>query len=162
MLTWTKCLCQVLFSNYFSFFLQRSTARKPKTNFVEVRTFLHIFRSFNRMWMFSILAFQVIPLPEVCEDFFEFFLVNVQKIYLDFPGNAHSFMEFFWISFWNYWWNCFQKCLKCFYHSSSTQLYNRWITFLVHWSWCTCTLFMFKFKIFLHGITQISSFDFVQ
>ncbi|KAL6621225.1 hypothetical protein ACP70R_033657 [Stipagrostis hirtigluma subsp. patula] len=39
-------------------FLLGCTARKPKTNFVEVRTFLHIFRSFNRMWMFFILAFQ--------------------------------------------------------------------------------------------------------
>jgi len=34
------------------------TGRKPKSNFVEVRTFLHLFRSFNRMWMFFILAFQ--------------------------------------------------------------------------------------------------------
>ncbi|KAM0833601.1 hypothetical protein ACQ4PT_064158 [Festuca glaucescens] len=34
------------------------TTRKPKTNFVEVRTFLHLFRSFNRMWVFFILAFQ--------------------------------------------------------------------------------------------------------
>ncbi|KAM3698995.1 hypothetical protein ACJW30_06G231600 [Castanea mollissima] len=32
--------------------------RKPKTNFVEVRTFLHLYRSFNRMWIFFILAFQ--------------------------------------------------------------------------------------------------------
>ncbi|KAK9284207.1 hypothetical protein L1049_023376 [Liquidambar formosana] len=31
---------------------------KPKTNFVEVRTFWHLFRSFNRMWIFFILAFQ--------------------------------------------------------------------------------------------------------
>jgi hypothetical protein len=45
-------------------FLQGHTVRKPKTNFVEVRTFLHLFRSFNRMWMFFILAFQVIPLSE--------------------------------------------------------------------------------------------------
>ncbi|KAL6615212.1 hypothetical protein ACP70R_037482 [Stipagrostis hirtigluma subsp. patula] len=29
-----------------------------KTNFVEVRTFLHLFRSFDRMWAFFILAFQ--------------------------------------------------------------------------------------------------------
>ncbi|PUZ56354.1 hypothetical protein GQ55_5G289200 [Panicum hallii var. hallii] len=36
----------------------RGAARKPKTNFVEVRTFLHIFRSFDRMWIFFILAFQ--------------------------------------------------------------------------------------------------------
>lgn len=33
--------------------------RKPKTNFVEVRTFWHLFRSFDRMWTFFILAFQV-------------------------------------------------------------------------------------------------------
>ncbi|KAM3698993.1 hypothetical protein ACJW31_06G228400 [Castanea mollissima] len=32
--------------------------RMPKTNFVEVRTFLHLYRSFNRMWIFFILAFQ--------------------------------------------------------------------------------------------------------
>ncbi|XXG90536.1 hypothetical protein AAC387_Pa12g2277 [Persea americana] len=32
--------------------------RKPKTNFVEVRTFWHLFRSFDRMWVFFILAFQ--------------------------------------------------------------------------------------------------------
>ncbi|KAL5227560.1 hypothetical protein ABZP36_015825 [Zizania latifolia] len=40
------------------FYQGRSTSRKPKSNFVEVRTFLHLFRSFNRMWMFFILAFQ--------------------------------------------------------------------------------------------------------
>lgn len=33
--------------------------RKPKTNFVEVRTFWHLFRSFDRMWIFFIMAFQV-------------------------------------------------------------------------------------------------------
>ncbi|KAL9244286.1 hypothetical protein vseg_018081 [Gypsophila vaccaria] len=32
--------------------------RKPKTNFVEVRTFWHLFRSFDRLWIFYILAFQ--------------------------------------------------------------------------------------------------------
>ncbi|KAL8126863.1 hypothetical protein AgCh_013964, partial [Apium graveolens] len=32
--------------------------RKPKTNFVEIRTFLHIYRSFDRMWIFFILALQ--------------------------------------------------------------------------------------------------------
>ncbi|XP_057956025.1 callose synthase 7 isoform X2 [Malania oleifera] len=32
--------------------------RMPKTNFVEVRTFWHLFRSFDRMWIFFILAFQ--------------------------------------------------------------------------------------------------------
>ncbi|KAK9676237.1 hypothetical protein RND81_11G063300 [Saponaria officinalis] len=32
--------------------------RKPKTNFVEMRTFWHLFRSFDRLWIFFILAFQ--------------------------------------------------------------------------------------------------------
>ncbi|CAA6665355.1 unnamed protein product [Spirodela intermedia] len=32
--------------------------RKPKTNFVEIRTFWHLFRSFDRMWIFFILALQ--------------------------------------------------------------------------------------------------------
>ncbi|XP_071706332.1 callose synthase 7-like [Rutidosis leptorrhynchoides] len=35
-----------------------SRKRKLKTNFVEVRTFLHLYRSFDRMWMFLILCFQ--------------------------------------------------------------------------------------------------------
>ncbi|KAL3754843.1 hypothetical protein ACJRO7_002009 [Eucalyptus globulus] len=40
--------------------VSQHTARKtqPKTNFVEVRTFLHLYRSFDRMWIFFILAFQ--------------------------------------------------------------------------------------------------------
>ncbi|XP_042485900.1 callose synthase 7-like isoform X2 [Macadamia integrifolia] len=32
--------------------------RKPKTNFVEVRTFWHLYRSFYRLWVFLILVFQ--------------------------------------------------------------------------------------------------------
>lgn len=39
---------------------QNITGRRLKTNFVEVRTFWHLFRSFERMWTFFILAFQVI------------------------------------------------------------------------------------------------------
>ncbi|CAH9107488.1 unnamed protein product [Cuscuta europaea] len=33
--------------------------RKPKTNFVEIRTFWHLYRSFDRYWTFFILALQV-------------------------------------------------------------------------------------------------------
>jgi len=36
-----------------------STKSTGKTNFVETRTFWHIFRSFDRMWTFYILALQV-------------------------------------------------------------------------------------------------------
>ncbi|GLT70370.1 hypothetical protein SLA2020_424530 [Shorea laevis] len=35
-----------------------SGKRKPKTNFVEIRTFWHLYRSFDRMWIFFIMAFQ--------------------------------------------------------------------------------------------------------
>ena len=40
-----------------------SGKKKPKTNFVEVRTFLHLYRSFDRMWVFFILSLQVILNP---------------------------------------------------------------------------------------------------
>ncbi|RCV25733.1 hypothetical protein SETIT_5G189100v2 [Setaria italica] len=36
--------------------------RASKTNFVEVRTFLHLFRSFDRMWAFFILSFQAMAI----------------------------------------------------------------------------------------------------
>ncbi|KAF6171148.1 hypothetical protein GIB67_012222 [Kingdonia uniflora] len=36
--------------------------RRPKTNFVEVRTFWHLYRSFDRMWIFFILAFQAMSI----------------------------------------------------------------------------------------------------
>ncbi|KAI8526612.1 hypothetical protein RHMOL_Rhmol12G0009500 [Rhododendron molle] len=35
-----------------------SGKRKPKTNFVEIRTFWHLYRSFDRLWIFFIAAFQ--------------------------------------------------------------------------------------------------------
>ncbi|KAK3032507.1 hypothetical protein RJ639_036174 [Escallonia herrerae] len=49
--------------NSISMYLQgrdnvNSGKRKPKTNFVEVRTFWHLYRSFDRMWIFFILALQ--------------------------------------------------------------------------------------------------------
>ncbi|CAN1850901.1 Callose synthase 2 [Linum perenne] len=50
-----ECLCYI-FHNRST---QRSSGRrKPKTNFVEVRTFWHLYRTFDRMWIFFILAFQ--------------------------------------------------------------------------------------------------------
>ncbi|KAL3572626.1 hypothetical protein D5086_026530 [Populus alba] len=57
-----SCISSKYFLLKFLCFLQRpnqSTGkRKPKTNFVEVRTFWHLFRSFDRMWIFFILALQ--------------------------------------------------------------------------------------------------------
>jgi callose synthase len=37
----------------------RTEKQKGKVNFVELRSFWHIFRSFDRMWSFFILALQV-------------------------------------------------------------------------------------------------------
>ncbi|KAL8201436.1 hypothetical protein R6Q57_012775 [Mikania cordata] len=42
--------------------------KKPKTNFVEVRTFLHLYRSFDRMWIFLILVFQAMVIVGWHED----------------------------------------------------------------------------------------------
>ncbi|KAI8008498.1 putative callose synthase 6 [Camellia lanceoleosa] len=40
---------------------QRTTGkRNPKTNFVEARTFCHLYGSFDRLWIFYILAFQAL------------------------------------------------------------------------------------------------------
>ncbi|KAF8408934.1 hypothetical protein HHK36_005004 [Tetracentron sinense] len=50
-----ECICYI-FHNRANQVTAGKT--KPKTNFVEVRTFWHLFRSFDRMWIFLILAFQ--------------------------------------------------------------------------------------------------------
>ncbi|XP_028551898.1 putative callose synthase 8 isoform X3 [Dendrobium catenatum] len=61
-----------------------------KTNFVEVRSFWHLFRSFDRMWTFLILALQVMSIlawheletpldifePEVFDDIMSIFVTN--------------------------------------------------------------------------------------
>ncbi|KAI3502032.1 hypothetical protein L1887_30063 [Cichorium endivia] len=45
-----------------------SGKKKPKTNFVEVRTFLHLYRSFDRMWIFLILVLQAMIIVAWHED----------------------------------------------------------------------------------------------
>ncbi|KAL4569972.1 hypothetical protein LXL04_025621 [Taraxacum kok-saghyz] len=45
-----------------------SGKKKPKTNFVEVRTFLHLYRSFDRMWIFLILFLQAMIIVAWHED----------------------------------------------------------------------------------------------
>ncbi|KAI3698336.1 hypothetical protein L2E82_41808 [Cichorium intybus] len=42
--------------------------KKSKTNFVEVRTFLHLYRSFDRMWTFLILVLQAMMIVAWHED----------------------------------------------------------------------------------------------
>ncbi|XP_071703177.1 callose synthase 7-like isoform X2 [Rutidosis leptorrhynchoides] len=54
--------------------------RKPKTNFVEVRTFLHLYRSFDRMWIFLILVFQAMVIVAWHRDGSIFGLFDVDVI----------------------------------------------------------------------------------
>lgn len=62
--------------------------RMPKTNFVEVRTFWHLYRSFNRMWMFFILAFQTMviiawdPSGSITAIFEEDVFISVLSIFI--------------------------------------------------------------------------------
>ncbi|KAF8043493.1 hypothetical protein BT93_A1723 [Corymbia citriodora subsp. variegata] len=68
---------------------------KPKTNFVEVRTFLHLYRSFDRMWIFFILAFQAMviiawtPSGSFIALFKEHVLRQVLTIFI-----THAFLNF--------------------------------------------------------------------
>lgn len=62
--------------------------RKPKTNFVEVRTFLHLFRSFDRMWIFFILCLQAMviiawnPSGSLAAFFYEDVFKRVMSIFV--------------------------------------------------------------------------------
>lgn len=59
------CLCMLTSISFFSFpllqiLLQTSgSKRRGKTSFVEHRTFLHIYHSFHRLWIFLVMMFQV-------------------------------------------------------------------------------------------------------
>ncbi|KAL3754837.1 hypothetical protein ACJRO7_002003 [Eucalyptus globulus] len=67
--------------------------KQPKTNFVEVRTFLHLYRSFDRMWIFLILAFQAMVIVawtrSVTALFHENVIRQVLTIFI-----THAFLNF--------------------------------------------------------------------
>jgi type IV secretory pathway component VirB8 len=76
--------------------------KKPKTNFVEVRTFLHLYRSFDRMWIFFILALQVTLILGLAVHLFMLPLVKTWNFTMQiffrlrqsfFTGNDYNFME---------------------------------------------------------------------
>ncbi|CAA3007122.1 callose synthase 7-like isoform X2 [Olea europaea subsp. europaea] len=50
-----ECLCYIFHCGINQIPVGKS---KPKTNFVEFRTYLHLYRSFDRMWIFIIVALQ--------------------------------------------------------------------------------------------------------
>ncbi|KAJ7965070.1 Callose synthase-like protein [Quillaja saponaria] len=69
--------------------------KKPKTNFVEIRTFWHLYRSFDRMWIFFILALQAMiilawsPSGSPAAIFDEDVFRSVMTIFI-----THSFLNF--------------------------------------------------------------------
>jgi len=83
--TYIYFLTEILLSR-ISWLMFATLQKKPdlgdgcvgKVNFVEIRTFWHLFRSFDRMWSFYILSLQV---PEPLA-FFEFFFVSLYKSWL--------------------------------------------------------------------------------
>ncbi|XAR49505.1 1,3-beta-glucan synthase [Bertholletia excelsa] len=58
---------------------QSQGKRKPKMNFVEVRTFLHLYRSFDRLWIFFILSFQAMVIVAWSGSITEIFNEDVSK-----------------------------------------------------------------------------------
>ncbi|KAF3584268.1 hypothetical protein F2Q69_00025984 [Brassica cretica] len=62
--------------------------RKPKTNFVEARTFWNLYRSFDRMWMFLVLSLQTMmivawsPSGSILAIFEEDVFLNVLTIFI--------------------------------------------------------------------------------
>ena len=84
----------VLLNFFIFYFWQRANQaapgkRKPKTNFVEVRTFWHLYRSFDRMWIFFILAFQV---ALVLENEFLLFNLSLRGIYFIYINSGFQAM----------------------------------------------------------------------
>lgn len=84
----------LLLNFLFFIFLQRANQaapgkRKPKTNFVEVRTFWHLYRSFDRMWIFFILAFQV---ALIFENEFLLFDLSLRGIYFIYINSGFQAM----------------------------------------------------------------------
>ncbi|KAH7533719.1 hypothetical protein FEM48_Zijuj04G0161500 [Ziziphus jujuba var. spinosa] len=109
--------------------------RKPKTNFVEVRTFWHLYRSFDRMWIFFILAFQAMvivawsPSGSLAAIFDEDVFKNVLTIFI-----TSAFLNFLQATLdiilsWNAW-----KSLKC------TQIVRYLLKFAVAAAWVVVLL----------------------
>lgn len=92
----------------------REPAWLGKTNFVEIRSFWHIFRSFDRMWSFLILALQVClgrALRILNSLAFTMVIQIIQTLFL-IVGNGNygiSWSRFSTASFWcNYSWGCYE------------------------------------------------------
>jgi len=104
-----------------------SRRRASKTNFVEVRTFLHLFRSFDRMWAFFILALQVMMPLSLHRSFCIHFSSVCHIIcFSSLAGHGNYCLEPFWNTFFYISTRCFQKCIDNLHNSSIPQLPSRY------------------------------------
>ncbi|KAH7833941.1 hypothetical protein Vadar_011284 [Vaccinium darrowii] len=71
-----------------------SGKRKPKTNFVEIRTFWHLYRSFDRLWIFFIVAFQAMVIVAWSGSLANLFDADVSKHVLSIFITS-AFLNFF-------------------------------------------------------------------
>ncbi|KAG5520395.1 hypothetical protein RHGRI_033092 [Rhododendron griersonianum] len=71
-----------------------SGKRKPKTNFVEIRTFWHLYRSFDRLWIFFIVAFQAMVIVAWSGSLANIFDADVSKHVLSIFITS-AFLNFF-------------------------------------------------------------------
>jgi hypothetical protein len=113
--------------------------RISKTKFVEVRTFLHLFRSFDRMWAFFILAFQVHDGLCSCIKYCCLLFRGIKYCYIvlcmpckvfpfiRFPtGNGHYCLEPFWLTFFYISSRGFQKCIDNLHNGCFPELPSRY------------------------------------
>ncbi|KAI8526616.1 hypothetical protein RHMOL_Rhmol12G0009600 [Rhododendron molle] len=71
-----------------------SGKRKPKTNFVEIRTFWHLYRSFDRLWIFFIVALQAMVIVAWSGSLANIFDADVSKHVLSIFITS-AFLNFF-------------------------------------------------------------------
>ena len=108
-----------------------------KVNFVEIRSFWHIFRSFDRMWSFFILCLQV---PIFASQYF--YLSNYPFISSFIPsiiwnsvevgpflsGYDHCCLEWHGGTNCNLWLWCIQESIECLYNCRNFEARARWVT----------------------------------
>lgn len=105
-----------------------------KINFVETRSYWHIFRSFDRMWSFFILCLQVSLSFSFISRCFLLFLIScttcwassVTDLLCVTEGDDHYCMEWIWPTRFYFWRWCVQESVEHFHNSCHTEACSRW------------------------------------
>lgn len=127
--SWFMCVCVVICNKTQDRESVQADRWIGKINFVEIRSFWHLFRSHDRMWSFFILCLQVIL--NACV--FTFYHLIVTCLYshwssfecISTEGNDHNCLEWIWwykCCIWNW---CVQESIKHFHHSSNSETCTR-------------------------------------